>query len=236
MPQGTSLVKQLGTRHYGAELVLLPDRATVDAAAAAAAGQQGVFWIPPYDHEWVVAGQGTAALEALDALGSVHAVAAPCGGGGLLSGTLIATRSQCPQAQVIGVEPAAAADAWESRQLGRIVTLPRSPETLADGARTLSLGAITFPFVTQLDAFYTCSEERIAYWTQWLTHLLKLQIEPTAALGMEGAWRWLQTQKRARRILVILSGGNLDAALYRRIWECDWLCQPPDGRVRKPPS
>ncbi|MEQ9825681.1 MAG: serine/threonine dehydratase [Puniceicoccaceae bacterium] len=229
MPEATSQVKQQGTRHYGAELVLLPTRTAVDATAAREAESDGVFWIPPYNHEWVMAGQGTAAAEALDVLDSVHAVVAPCGGGGLLAGTLVTTRALCPGAQVVGAEPAAASDAFQSRKQGRIIALEQTPNTVADGARTLSVGERTFPFLQRLDEFFMCSEARIAYWTQWLTHLLKLQIEPTAALGMEGAWQWLMRQKQPRRVLVILTGANMDAATRQRVWQQDWLTQPPDS-------
>lgn len=228
MPQDTSLVKVQGTRSYGAEVVQLPTRVEVDAAVQAAAEQGGVFWIPPYNHEWVIAGQGTVVAEAIGQIdGKIDAVFAPCGGGGLLSGSLVASRHLDPEMQVIGVEPEQADDAFRSRKLGEIVKLDHSPCTLADGARTLSVGSKTFPHIQQLDEFYLCSEERLIYWTQWLNHLLKLRIEPTGAMAMEGVWQWLQTQDKPKRVLMILSGGNMDANTTRAVWQQDYLHQVP---------
>ena len=228
MPEDTSAVKVQGTRSYGAEVVLLPSRMEVDAATESAAREDGVFWIPPYNHEWVIAGQGTVVAEALEQIeGGIDAVFAPCGGGGLLSGSLVSGRQLDPQMQVIGVEPANADDAFRSREKGKIVKLDASPNTLADGARTLSLGSITFPHVQQADGFYRCSEDRLIYWTQWLNHLLKLRIEPTGAMATEGLWQWMQTQDPGKRVLVILSGGNMDAKTCRAVWDSDYLDQPP---------
>jgi len=228
MPQDTSLVKVQATRDYLAEVVLLPTRMEVDSATQMASKEDGVFWIPPYNHEWVIAGQGTAVAEALEQVSDLDAVFAPCGGGGLLSGSLIATRRMSPKSKVFGVEPRNADDAFQSRKRGEIVKFDKSPQTLADGARTLSLGSLTFPFISELDDFFLCSEDRLIYWTQWLSHLLKLHVEPTGAMAMEGCVQWLKTQGRKKqRVLVVVSGGNMDVLTARQIWAEDCLIHSP---------
>jgi len=229
MPADVSEVKAQATACYGAEVVLCADRAEADAAVASASQETATVWIPPYDHRDVIAGQGTAALEAFRQVDDIDAVFAPCGGGGLLSGTLIAARAQPKTVDVIGVEPLAANDAAQSIRSGKIVHLERSPDTLADGARTLAVGELTFEYLRQLDGFYEVSEQRIAYWTQWLTHLLKLNIEPTSAMVMQGVADWISEHANhpRRRLLVILSGGNLDADTRRQIWAQEYLGELP---------
>ena len=226
-PQNISKVKARATLHYGASLELIETRTGVDDAVAAAAEENGVYWIPPYNHPDVIAGQGTAAREALTQLENVDAVFAPCGGGGLLSGTLVAFRAHSPDSNVFGVEPLLANDAAESLRQGHIVKLAQPSSTLADGARTPSVGILTFPHLQQLDDFFEAPEEAIIYWTQWLTHLLKVTLEPTSAMAMFGVTEWLKTQKSKKRILVILSGGNIDQGTRHAIWENDFLDKLP---------
>jgi threonine dehydratase len=231
MPDNVSAVKAQATRAYGAEIVLCESRQQVDLRVEEAAQQAGVVWIPPYNHPQIVAGQGTAAMEALEELDEVDAVFAPCGGGGLLSGTYLAARAMKPQALVIGVEPAMANDAAESRRSGAIQSLRGPADTIADGARTPSVGPITFEFIRQLDDFYEVEEAPIIYWTQWLQHLLKLHIEPTSAMSMDGVVRWLAKQKKRQTVLVILSGGNIDQLTMRNIWAENQLHRQPSLSV-----
>lgn len=222
-----SRVKAAATEYYGAELALFDTRTQADDAVQEAAGQPGVLWIPPFNHSQIIAGQGTAALEALQDLKQVDGVFAPVGGGGLISGTLLASRELCPDAQVIGAEPLIANDAANSLRQGRIVRLDGSPQTLADGAATPAVGDLTFPFLQQLDGFYEVEEAQIAYWTQWLQHLLKIHVEPTSAMSMAAVVGWLQEQDSPSTALVILSGGNIDQQRMQQIWAEDYLDQPP---------
>ena len=222
-----SPIKAAGTQSYGGELKLFPTRPEADAAVKEASKAPDTVWIPPFNHEDIVAGQGTAALEALNEVGKVDAVFAPCGGGGLLSGTLLATRTLQPDALVIGAEPAEANDASMSLQAGEIVALDYSPNTLADGAATPSVGDVTFPLLQELDDFYEVDEVQIAYWTQWLHHLLKLHIEPTCAMTMAAVAAWAANTTPGQTALVMLSGGNISQASMAKIWERDFLLQPP---------
>ncbi len=228
MPSFASKVKAQATKSYGAEVVLLDRRQEVDAAVEAAAQEEGVFWIPPFNDDAVIAGQGTAAMEALQKIDNgIDAVFAPCGGGGLISGTLVATRELQATAQVIAAEPLAGNDAYLSYQSGNIQALTEAPNTLADGAMTLSIGEKTFAHIKRLDDFYVVAEAPMVYWTQWLQHLLKLHVEPTSAMVMDGVCQWLRKQKSSQKILVILSGGNVDAAMMQRVWHQDCLTSEP---------
>lgn len=222
-----SAIKAAATESYGAELKRFACREDADRAVAEAAKEAGTVWIPPYNHPDIIAGQGTAALEALNELKHADAVFAPCGGGGLLSGTLLATRALAPDAMVIGAEPEAANDASRSLQSGQIESLDGPPNTLADGAATPSVGHYTFGFLQQLDDFYEVSEQQIAYWTQWLTHLLKLHIEPTCAMTMAAVAAWAVNTPPGKTALVILSGGNISTQSMLKIWDTDYLSQPP---------
>ena len=222
-----SPIKAAATQSYGAELKLYPTRPEADAAVEHASKAPGTVWIPPFNHEDIVAGQGTVALEALNEVGKVDAVFAPCGGGGLLSGTLLATRELQPDALVIGAEPAEANDASMSLQAGEIVSLQHTPNTLADGAATPSVGDVTFPILQELDDFYEVDELQIAYWTQWLHHLLKLHTEPTCAMTMAAVAAWAANTPKGQTALVIISGGNISQANMAKIWERDFLLQPP---------
>ncbi len=227
MPETASRIKMQATRSYGAEVVTKPTRKEIDDAVAEAANQSGTVWIPPFNHQDVIAGQGTAALEVFDKSKDIDAIFAPCGGGGLLSGTFIATRQLSPKTKVFGVEPLLGNDAAQSLRAKSIVALDQAPETLADGARTLSVGDLTFHFLQQLDGFYEADEDAIIYWTQWLTHLLKLTVEPTSAMTMFGVIRWLKTQTRRQKVVVMLSGGNLDASSRQKLWQADHLSHLP---------
>ncbi|WP_026376803.1 serine/threonine dehydratase [Aestuariibacter salexigens] len=222
-----STVKAAATRAYGAEINMFGTRPEADEAVAEAARHDGVEWIPPFNHPDIIAGQGTATLEALNQTGPVDAVFAPCGGGGLVSGALVATREMCPAASVFAAEPLNANDAARSLREGNIVSLDGPPDTLADGAATPSVGEHTFPYLQRLDGLYEVSEQRIVYWTQWLHHLLKLHIEPTCCMTMEAIVQWLKTQNGPKTVLVILSGGNIDQRSMSRVWQNDQLHTPP---------
>lgn len=227
MPAYSSKVKIQATAAYGAKVVLGASRSEVDEQTQRASEVAGTYWIPPFNHDQVIAGQGTAAYESIHELGEVDAVFAPCGGGGLLSGTLIATRALAPKAKVIGAEPLNANDAAESLRKHSIQKLQSVPDTLADGAMTIAVGDITFEYLKQLDDLYEIEESRILYWTQWLTHLLKIRVEPTSALGMEASFRWLSGQASKKSALVLLSGGNIDQETSLKIWKENQLNEVP---------
>ncbi|MEO9944279.1 serine/threonine dehydratase [Paraglaciecola sp.] len=222
-PENVSKVKAAATQYYGAELNLSPTRKIADERVAVAAKEEGVLYVPPFNHPHIMAGQGTVALEALKETGEVNAVFASVGGGGLVSGSAISARGLFPNIQVIGSEPLLANDAAESLRQGTIQSLPSQPDTLADGAATLQVGTETFEHLQSLNDFYEINETRIAYWTQWLQHLLKIHVEPTCAMSMEAVTQWLSKQSSPQKVLIVLSGGNIDQQKMLRIWSEDHL-------------
>lgn len=210
MPEDAPAAKLAATRGYGAEIVPY-DRATTvrEELGRALAAERGLTIIPPYDHPHVIAGQGTAALELLAAVPELDLVLAPCGGGGLLSGTAVAVKALRPQCAVIGVEPATADDATRSFRTGQLQTV-HEPPTIADGARTPSLGTHTFPLVRRLvDDMVTVDDAALVRAMRLVWERMKLVIEPTAALPLAALLEG-KVAAQGRRIGVVLSGGNVD--------------------------
>lgn len=225
VPSIASPVKIAATQAYGAKVIITKERQEAEDLAHEKA--KNSFLLPPYDHDDVIAGQGTAAFEAWVGEGGFDAVFAPCGGGGLISGTYLASRLFSQNAKIYANEPEMANDAAQSFQTGEIKRFSTSPLTIADGTRTLSISERTFQYIKKLNGFYEISEETIIYWTQWLTHLLKINLEPTSALGMAGAYNWISEGNTNKKILIIVSGGNIDPLTFLKIWECNHLTKMP---------
>ncbi|MEP7068610.1 MAG: pyridoxal-phosphate dependent enzyme, partial [Usitatibacter sp.] len=219
MPADAPAVKVAATRGYGAEVVFY-DRASGqdrDQVARRIAAEKGATLIPPFDHAHVIAGQGTAAKELLEDVGPLDDLYVCCGGAGLLSGCAIAAHHLSPGIRVIGVEPAAGDDVARSF---RTKTLQRveNPQTIADGARTQSAGAITFPLVLRhVQDVITVTDAELVEAMRFLWERMKLVVEPTGALAAAGVMSGL-LEVRGRRVGVIISGGNVDlqaaAALF----------------------
>ncbi len=214
MPADAPQVKLEATRGYGAEVITYdPATATREALAARIAGERGMTVIPPYDHAHVVAGQGTAAKELIEEAGALDFLLAPCGGGGLLSGCAVAASHWSPGCKVIGVEPAAGDDATRSFHSKTLQTC-RNPDTIADGARTPSLGSITFPLVLHhVHDMLTVSDAELLRSMFWIWERMKIVVEPTGALAaaalLEGKLDGRHDYK-GRRVGVVISGGNAD--------------------------
>lgn len=219
MPSDAPAVKQAATAGYGAEIVLYDRAATTrEALGGRLAAERGLPLIPPYDHADVIAGQGTAALELFDEAGPLDLLLVCCGGGGLLSGSALAARRLAPGCRVVGVEPARADDATRSFRTGTLQSV-HNPDTIADGARTPSLGRLTFPLVLGLvDDMVTVSEEAIVEAMRFLWERTKLVVEPTGALAAAALLSGAVTPSPGARVGVLISGGNVDlsavAALF----------------------
>ncbi|HEU0078191.1 MAG TPA: pyridoxal-phosphate dependent enzyme, partial [Longimicrobiaceae bacterium] len=200
------------TRGYGAEVILYdPDEASREEIAGRLRDERGMTLIPPYDHADVVAGQGTAALELFEEAGALDAVLAPCGGGGLLSGTALAARGMAPGCRVVGVEPELADDATRSFQSGELQRV-HNPPTIADGLRTPALGSITFPLVrAHVDDMRTVPEAGIVEAMRFLWTRAKLVVEPSGAVPVAALLAGIP-ELRGARVGVVLSGGNVDLA------------------------
>ncbi len=188
MPSDAPSVKRIATEGYGGEVVLYHrEREDREAIGQRLARDRGLTLIPPYDHPHIIAGQGTAARELIEEAGALDYLFVPCGGGGLLSGSAIAAKAMAPACKVIGVEPAAGDDATRSF---RTKTLQKvdNPKTVADGARTPSLGALTFPLVLEHVSDMTTVDDPTLLKTMfYLWERLKLVVEPTGALGAAAA-------------------------------------------------
>jgi threonine dehydratase len=214
MPLDAPQVKLEATRGYGAEVITYDPRAARrEELAAGIAEERGMTVIPPYNHAQVVAGQGTVAKELIEETGPLDYLLVPCGGGGLLSGCAVAASHWSPGCKVIGVEPEAGDDATRSFQSKTLQTC-YNPETIADGARTPSLGTITFPLVLHyVHDMVTVSDAELLRSMFWIWERMKIVIEPTGALAatalLEGKLDG-RHDYRGRRVGVVISGGNAD--------------------------
>ena len=210
MPSDAPAVKRRATEGYGGEVVVYDrDAEDREAIGRRLASERGLALVPPYDHPHIIAGQGTAARELFEDVGPLDYLFVPCGGGGLLSGSAIAARAMAPSCRVIGVEPAAGDDAARSFRTKTLQTV-HNPKTVADGARTPSLGSLTFPLVLQyVDDVVTVDDVTLLRTMFYLWERLKLVVEPTGALGAAAALEGT-TSIRGARVGVILSGGNVD--------------------------
>lgn len=226
LPGFVSAIKKQATESYGATVISTATRKEAEEYCAKAVSQ-GAYLIPPFDKDEVIIGQGTACLEALEDGANPDAVFVPCGGGGITSGTYLATKLLAPHVHVYAGEPVQANDAARSYREGKIVAFDTSPPTIADGVRTPSISERTFVYLQQLAGFYEIEEEEICYWTQWITHLLKTTCEPTSAVAMAAAYQWLKQQNTKKRVLIMLSGGNIATETQQLIWKKDYLDTPP---------
>lgn len=216
MPDNAPAIKRAATEGYGAQVIAY-DPAVQDRReiAEGLAAEHGYTLVPPYDHPGIVAGQGTAALELCEDAGSLDVLLVPCGGGGLLSGSAIAAKGMCSACRVIGIEPEVADDATRSFRTRTLHTV-HNPPTIADGTRTPSLGAVTFPLVLEyVDDMQTVSEAAIIEAVQFLFFRMKLVVEPSGALGVAALLSGVV--RTSGRVGVILSGGNVDATTMVQI-------------------
>ena len=214
MPEDAPAAKVAATRGYGATVVTY-DRYTEDREqiGRALAERDGLTLIPPYDHADVIAGQGTAAKELFDEVGPLDAFFVCLGGGGLLSGSALATRALSPGCLLYGVEPEAGNDGQQSFRTGQIVHID-TPRTIADGAQTQHLGQLTFPIIQRdVDDILTVSDDELVACMRFFAERMKIVVEPTGCLGFAAA-RKMKDSLRGKRIGVLVSGGNIDLGRF----------------------
>ncbi len=210
MPSDAPEVKVRATREYGAEVVLY-DRSetTREELGRKISEERGLRTIPPYDHVDVIAGQGTAALELFAETGPLDYLFVCVGGGGLISGCAAAASAVSPDCKVIGVEPEAGDDATRSFRSRSLQTVT-NPDTIADGARTPSLGHLTFAMVMALvHDMMTVTDRELAATMFFLWERMKLVVEPTGALAAAAALSG-RVDLQGKRVGVVISGGNVD--------------------------
>jgi threonine dehydratase len=216
MPADAPAVKIDATRGYGAEIVLYDKNKEVrEEVAERVARERALPVIPPFDHPHVIAGQGTAAKELIEDAGRLDYLFVPCSGGGLISGCAVAASHLAPGCRVIGVEPEAGDDATRSFKTKTLQTC-HNPDTIADGARTHSLGQLTFPLVLRyVHDMVTVSDAELVRATLFIWERMKIIVEPTGALGAAGLFE-RKLPVAGKRAGVILSGGNVDFKLMAK--------------------
>ena len=221
MPQNAPKIKIDSTAALGAEIVFVgPASAERMQKAEELAQQHGYSIVPPYDDEFIIAGQGTAGLEILEDCPDVDLVLVPVGGGGLISGLASAIKLSGSQAKVVGVEPELANDAQQSFRTGSIVKLPaeRVSSTLADGLRTQSVGTRNFEHLRKyVDDIVTVTEDEIRDAVRRMVKGARIVAEPSGAVTF-AAWLFHQDEIPAsRKTVAVVSGGNIEPQLLAQI-------------------
>jgi threonine dehydratase len=211
MPTTAPRIKVDGARGFGAEVVFegttsLHRRARAEALAA----ERGLTMVPPFDHEWIIAGQGTLGLEILEQLPGVRTVLVPIGGGGLVSGVAAAVKQSRGDVAVIGIEPAGAAAMKASVEAGEVRTLEGS-RSIADGLMAARPGDLNFAHVREfVDRIDTVEDAAIAAAVRWLFTAAKIVAEPSGAATVAAALH--DPSPYDGPVVAIVSGGNLDPA------------------------
>jgi len=224
MPSDAPAIKRARVEADGAEIVIVgPASGEREATAERLAAERGLVPIPPYDDDRIIAGQGTCGLEIAEDMPELAAVLVPIGGGGLASGVAVAVRALHPTARIVGVEPELAADARDSLAAGRIVRwdAEKVSRTIADGTRTQAIGSRNFDHLSRLlDGIVTVSEAEIAAAVRLAAEESRLVVEPSGALSI-AALRFRAAEAGVDRVagtvVAVVSGGNVDPALYREL-------------------
>ncbi|SRR5579871_100482 len=221
MPNNAPEVKREATAAMGAEIVIVgPGSLERQVKAEELAAQHGYVIVPPYNDEYIIAGQGTMGLEILEDLPEVETVFTPVGGGGMLSGIATAIKLSKPSVKVIGVEPELAGDAQASLRKGEIVQFPADQvsQTAADGLRTQSIGPINFEHIKKyVDDIVTVTENEIREAMKLLARNSKTIPEPSGAVAVAGFLFRRDELPKTQINVAVISGGNIDPALRAEI-------------------
>ena len=221
MPEIAPRIKRDATMALGAEVVLVGAASTERIAMAdRIVAETGAVLVPPYDDDAIIAGQGTCGLEMLEQLPDVDLVLSPVSGGGLLSGIATAVKLTSPGTKVWGAEPELAGDAHESFTTKSIVEWPGSQtvKTIADGLRTQSLAERTFHHILKyVDGIVTVTEHEILEATRLLLMATDIVAEPSGAVTLAAALFHANALPKAKKIICVVSGGNIDPALKEEL-------------------
>ena len=218
MPESSSIAKQMATRSYGGEVVLSGKDTDEALGYASELAEGGKSFIHPFDDPQIIAGQGTIGIEILEDVPGVEAIVVPVGGGGLISGITALVKKRRPRVKVIGVQSERVPSALLAVKKGKIVEVKIEP-TLADGIALRKLGENTFPIIQKdVDEIITVDEDAIASAILLLMERKRIVAEgagatPLAAL-LSKKWKL-----KARRVVLVISGGNIDVHLLDRIIE-----------------
>jgi threonine dehydratase len=221
MPENAVGAKIDAVRRFGGKVILCSPGQAPREAGLAELVEQGCIPVPPYDHPDIIAGQGTAALELLDAAPDLDVLVTPLGGGGLLAGCAIAAQGMQPTIDIIGAEPAGAADTAASLERGARVT-SREPDTVADGLRAL-VGVSNFAVIQQrVRAVLLADDRAIIAAMRLALETAKLRLEPSAAVALAVIQQHPESFA-GRRVGVVLTGGNIDLERF------PWLAMNDEG-------
>lgn len=214
MPEDAPPNKRAATESYGARIIPCEALNREDITARLIQ-EHGYTLIHPYDNDHVIAGQGTAALELVDEVGTLDALFVPVGGGGLISGSALAVQLRDPACRVIGVEPELAGDAVRSWREGQIVRLDSVPNTIADGLRTRAIGERNLEIMRRyVSDMLLTSEREILDALEYIWSRLKIVVEPSAAVALAPILAGNYDLPPGSRIGILLSGGNVDVANF----------------------
>ena len=213
--ENASKFKVKKAQDLGAQIILTKNKKDTEILAEQKA-KEGYLYIHSSNDADVMQGQGTACWEAMEQMGAEtpDVIFAPCGGGGLIAGSYLAAQKLGKKPLIFAAEPLKANDTSISYRSGKIFEFDDTPQTIADGARTLRPSAVNFPYIQKLDGVFEIAEEQIEYWAKLLNEHLQMPVEPTAALSVAAAQQFVDEQKKNRqkiadlKILAILSGGN----------------------------
>lgn len=209
MPENSSKVKIEAVKHYGGKIFFCKKTlASREETLSEVREKTCALEIHPYNDYRIIAGQATAAKELIEDIENLDIILAPVGGGGLLSGTALATHYFSPQTKVIAAEPMGADDAFRSFTQGRFVP-SENPNTIADGLLT-SLGTLTFPIILDhVDNILTVSEPSIIYAMQLIWERMKIIVESSSAVPLAAVLSNIELF-RNKKTGIIISGGNVD--------------------------
>jgi len=210
VPQDASPAKVAAIQGYGAKLERFGTSSTerLRRAREISEQEQRVF-VPPFDHYWIMAGQGTVGLEILEELDEVDAILVPCGGCGLIAGISTYVKEKRPSVRIYGVEPDQSNSTYLSFKAGRRVEL-HNIQTIADGLRTASPGELTFPIVQRyVEDVLLVSEREIAQAVVFLLERCKILVEPSGAVTVAAAM-FGKVPSKNKKVVAVLSGGNID--------------------------
>jgi len=217
MPEDAPASKLEATRGYGARVVLYDrQRESREEIGKRISDETGATLVPPYDHPWTIAGQGTVALELLDQVPDLDALVVCVGGGGLISGCATAAKALRPDIRIFGVEPENANDTYLSFRSGKRISIPM-PETIADGLRASTPGALTFPIVQKhVEDIALVNENQIRQTMRYLLMRMKMLAEPSGAVSAAAAL-FHKLPAGLGRVGFVISGGNVDFEVIQNL-------------------
>ncbi|KAF8818993.1 serine/threonine dehydratase [Rickettsia endosymbiont of Cardiosporidium cionae] len=224
LPQNISSLKKYIISCYNVELIEVTTRNEAENRAIYDIKDDFLF-LHPSDNEQIISGAGTMCYEAIHSLNQeyniekIDAIFAPCGGGGLLSGTYLAKELLSKNTLLIGAEPKMANDAYISLQQNKIYEFQESPSTVADGLKALRIAEYNFEYLKKLNDFYLVTEEMIYFWSEKLIKHLRITCEPSAAVAMAATYNWIvKNGYKNKNIIILISGGNTDPSFSYKLF------------------